>query len=253
MQGAVADCARRAPRGPRSSTTSRSPQSGARRRRGPGLRCRRSASPRWVTSTPASTTSPSPAWRRVRHAGRPRRPPAARGRPHPVRLARRGRGGGRCRRPGRAPVAAVLGNHDLHADRGDEVVAVLEGAGVLVLDEAAARRSTSPATRRGRRGQRVRRGLRRRLRERVRRARDQGLRPPRRRCGRPPGVGARPDRRVGPAPGAAPLLARPRDAAGEPLEIYPFLGSYLLAEAIDAPGRRTWPCTATPTAAASGA
>ena len=32
------------------------------------------------------------------------------------------------------PVAAVLGNHDLHADRGDEVVAVLEGAGVTVLE-----------------------------------------------------------------------------------------------------------------------
>ena len=32
------------------------------------------------------------------------------------------------------PVAAVLGNHDLHADRGDDVVATLEDAGVTVLE-----------------------------------------------------------------------------------------------------------------------
>jgi Icc-related predicted phosphoesterase len=32
------------------------------------------------------------------------------------------------------PTAAVLGNHDLHAGRGDEVVDVLEGAGVAVLE-----------------------------------------------------------------------------------------------------------------------
>ena len=32
------------------------------------------------------------------------------------------------------PVVAVLGNHDLHADKGDEVVAVLEQVGVHVLD-----------------------------------------------------------------------------------------------------------------------
>ena len=34
------------------------------------------------------------------------------------------------------PVIAVLGNHDWHADRCDEVVAVLEGAGVTVLSRA---------------------------------------------------------------------------------------------------------------------
>lgn len=34
----------------------------------------------------------------------------------------------------RVPVVAVLGNHDLHADRGPEVVACLESAGVRVLD-----------------------------------------------------------------------------------------------------------------------
>jgi uncharacterized protein len=36
------------------------------------------------------------------------------------------------------PVCAVLGNHDLHSDRGDEVAAIVADAGVLVLD----RRST---------------------------------------------------------------------------------------------------------------
>jgi len=33
-----------------------------------------------------------------------------------------------------APVVTVLGNHDLHVDRADEVVAVLEDAGIVVLD-----------------------------------------------------------------------------------------------------------------------
>jgi Icc-related predicted phosphoesterase len=34
----------------------------------------------------------------------------------------------------RIPVVAVLGNHDHHADRGDELVALLDGAGVTVLE-----------------------------------------------------------------------------------------------------------------------
>ena len=34
------------------------------------------------------------------------------------------------------PVVAVLGNHDLHANRGDEVTEVLRGAGIEVLDRA---------------------------------------------------------------------------------------------------------------------
>ena len=37
----------------------------------------------------------------------------------------------------RVPVVAVLGNHDLHADAGDEVVAALEAVGVHVLDGSA--------------------------------------------------------------------------------------------------------------------
>lgn len=36
----------------------------------------------------------------------------------------------------RVPVCAVLGNHDLHSDRGDEVAAVLRGAGVHMLDRS---------------------------------------------------------------------------------------------------------------------
>jgi Icc-related predicted phosphoesterase len=35
------------------------------------------------------------------------------------------------------PVCAVLGNHDLHSDRGDEVAAIVADAGVHVLDRSA--------------------------------------------------------------------------------------------------------------------
>lgn len=34
----------------------------------------------------------------------------------------------------RVPIVAVLGNHDLHADRGDEVVDILEQSGITVLE-----------------------------------------------------------------------------------------------------------------------
>jgi uncharacterized protein len=37
----------------------------------------------------------------------------------------------------RVPVCAVLGNHDLHSGRGDEVAGVLRGAGVHMLDRSA--------------------------------------------------------------------------------------------------------------------
>jgi Icc-related predicted phosphoesterase len=37
----------------------------------------------------------------------------------------------------RIPVAAVLGNHDLHAGHGEEVAAILRGAGLYMLDRAA--------------------------------------------------------------------------------------------------------------------
>ena len=45
----------------------------------------------------------------------------------------------------------------------------------------------------------------------------------------------------------------PDTLAGEPLEIYPFLGSYLLGQAIDSAPTRRWPCTATRTPAPSAA
>src|SRR4051794_19540326 len=35
------------------------------------------------------------------------------------------------------PVAAVLGNHDLHSGHGDEISAILSGAGVHMLERAA--------------------------------------------------------------------------------------------------------------------
>src|SRR5205085_10631576 len=41
-------------------------------------------------------------------------------------------------RPLQVPVIAVLGNHDWHVDRRDELVAVLEDAGVVVLDPGVA-------------------------------------------------------------------------------------------------------------------
>jgi D-serine deaminase-like pyridoxal phosphate-dependent protein len=34
------------------------------------------------------------------------------------------------------PVVAVLGNHDMHANRAGEVRAVLEAGGIVVLDRA---------------------------------------------------------------------------------------------------------------------
>jgi uncharacterized protein len=40
-------------------------------------------------------------------------------------------------RPVGIPVVAVLGNHDLHENRGDEVVARLEAGGIIVLDRSA--------------------------------------------------------------------------------------------------------------------
>jgi Icc-related predicted phosphoesterase len=42
------------------------------------------------------------------------------------------------------PIVAVLGNHDLHADRGDELVAVLQSAGIIVLDGTVARIDVGP-------------------------------------------------------------------------------------------------------------
>ena len=107
---------------------------------------------------------------------------------------------------------------------------------------------------RHRRRQGLRRRVRRRLRHGLRRAGDEGVhrrdpaggRPPARRPGR---RARRTDRTV------ALLHYSPVEETlrGERLEIYPFLGSHLLAEAIDDGRRRPRLSTATPTTAPSGA
>jgi Icc-related predicted phosphoesterase len=134
------------------------------------------------------------------------------------------------------PVVAVLGNHDLHADRGPEVTAALEDAGVTVLDHASTTMDVA--------GHRV--GI----------AGGNGFgggfagacvsvfgEPQTKAFAR---HGAMVAERLGEAlAGLGPADLRlvllhyspVRDTLqGEPLEIYPFLGSYLLAEAIDAAG-----------------
>ena len=81
---------------------------------------------------PRPAPSDEERWARgVRRAARPRRPRPARRRPDHARRARAG-GDGRARRCARSadvPVLAVLGNHDWHANRRDEVVAALREGG----------------------------------------------------------------------------------------------------------------------------
>lgn len=136
------------------------------------------------------------------------------------------------------PVVAVLGNHDHHGGCPDEVAAVLEDHGVRVLEG----RSTI-VTRDGTRvgiagtkgfgggfagrcagefGEPV-------MKEFVRYSRRcaDGLR-----AGLRELAGAECDVRIA----LTHFSPVPDTLAGEPLEIYPFLGSYLLAEAIDAEG-----------------
>jgi Icc-related predicted phosphoesterase len=134
------------------------------------------------------------------------------------------------------PTAAVLGNHDLHADRAPEVVAVLEGAAVRVLDGASAVVDVG-ALRVGIAGVNGFGG---------------GF------AGACVSVFGEPETKafarhavavadrlggaldeIGDADVRVALLhySPVRETLqGEPLEIYPFLGSYLLAEAIDARG-----------------
>ena len=76
---------------------------------------------------------------RRRTRGRPRPP---RGRPDAARRARTRRRASRRPAGDETPVFAVLGNHDWHENRWDEVVEALEEAGIRVLD----------GSRRGRRG-----------------------------------------------------------------------------------------------------
>ncbi|MCD9879768.1 metallophosphoesterase family protein [Streptomyces guryensis] len=136
------------------------------------------------------------------------------------------------------PVVAVLGNHDHHGGCPDEVTAVLEDYGVRVL-EGRSTVVTSGGTRvgiagtkgfgggfagrcAGEFGEPV-------MKEFVRYSRRcaDGLR-----AGLRELAAAECDVRIA----LTHFSPVPDTLAGEPLEIYPFLGSYLLAEAIDAEG-----------------
>ena len=104
----------------------------------------------------------------------------------------------------------------------------------FVLPETAA-----PAARwdpRRRRAQGLRARVRRALRQRVRRTGDEGLRPPR--PGRRRTARRRPGHDRGRRRQGGPHALRPTDETlvGEPPEIWPFLGNYLLGEAIDRAG-----------------
>ncbi|MFF8103217.1 metallophosphoesterase [Streptomyces sp. NPDC016640] len=136
------------------------------------------------------------------------------------------------------PVVAVLGNHDHHDDRPDEVTAVLRDAGAHVLEgestvvRAGNARVGVAGTKgfgggfvgasAGEFGEPV-------MKEFVRASR---------RCA--DGLRASLERLDGEGCDVRIALTHyspvPETLAGEPLEIYPFLGSYLLAEAIDTAG-----------------
>ena len=136
------------------------------------------------------------------------------------------------------PVVAVLGNHDHHDERPDDVTAVLREAGVRVLEgegtvvEAAGRRIGVAGTKgfgggfAGRSGGEFGEPLMKEFIRYTRRCAD-GLRTSLEELA---GQGC--EERIA-LTHFAPV---PDTLAGEPLEIYPFLGSYLLAEAIDAAG-----------------
>jgi Icc-related predicted phosphoesterase len=131
------------------------------------------------------------------------------------------------------PVVAVLGNHDYHADRVTEITGILQAAGLTVLEGEA----TIVETENGRLGVAGAKGF------------GGGF------AGRCATAFGEPEMKefVRHTEFSASLLTKalaslecdvrvalthyapvPDTLQGEPLEIYPFLGSYLLAEAIDA-------------------
>jgi Icc-related predicted phosphoesterase len=133
------------------------------------------------------------------------------------------------------PTVAVLGNHDLHSDRTERVVNILQGAGVVVLEGDTTTVDVNGTTV-GIAGVRGFGG---------------GF------AGRCASDFGEPEMKafVGATKASADALERglaglttdvriallhyspvPETLIGEPLEIYPFLGSYLLAEAIDRAG-----------------
>ncbi|WP_328773843.1 metallophosphoesterase family protein [Streptomyces sp. NBC_00286] len=136
------------------------------------------------------------------------------------------------------PVVAVLGNHDHHDERPEEVAAVLRAAGVRVLEgqgtvvEVDGARVGVAGTKGfgggfvGRSGSEFGEPL---MKEFIRYTR---------RCA--DGLRTALDELAGQDCGTRVALTHfspvPDTLAGEPPEIYPFLGSYLLAEAIDTAG-----------------
>ncbi|MEU5085373.1 metallophosphoesterase [Streptomyces sp. NPDC021356] len=136
------------------------------------------------------------------------------------------------------PVVAVLGNHDHHDDRPEEVAAVLEDAGAEVLEgrgvvvECGGARVGVAGTKGfgggflGRSAGEFGEPLMKEFVRCSRRCAD-GLRASLQRLGE---QGC--DVRIA----LTHYSPVPETLAGEPLEIYPFLGSYLLAEAVDTAG-----------------
>jgi Icc-related predicted phosphoesterase len=135
------------------------------------------------------------------------------------------------------PVVAVLGNHDHHADRQDDVIRVLEASGVRVLDRSSTVLELDGA-RVGIAGARGFGGgfagasgssfgeaaMKAFMAETEREA--SGLRDAL------VGLGAEVDQRIA----LLHYSPVPDTLRGERLEIFPFLGSYLLAEAVDTAG-----------------
>ncbi|MET7697730.1 MULTISPECIES: metallophosphoesterase family protein [unclassified Streptomyces] len=136
------------------------------------------------------------------------------------------------------PVVAVLGNHDHHEEKPEEVTAVLDEAGVRVLEgqgtivEVDGERVGVAGTKGfgggfvGRSGSEFGEPL---MKEFIRYTR---------RCA--DGLRTSLDELAAQGCGTRIALTHfspvPDTLAGEPLEIYPFLGSYLLAEAVDTAG-----------------
>ena len=134
------------------------------------------------------------------------------------------------------PVVAVLGNHDHHDDKPLEVTKTLAGQG----HPRAGGHDVHPSgerlldRHRGREG--VRRRVRRQVRQRVRRARDEGVHPAHLRDRGRTCEGALSELDTDIKVALTHYAPVPDTLRGEPPEIYPFLGSYLLGEAIDATG-----------------
>ena len=150
------------------------------------------------------------------------------------------------------PVVAVLGNHDYESDAVDDVRAVLEAAGAIVLDGDGTTVARRRRLHRCRRHARLRWRVPRRRRLGVRRAGDEGVRPAHTATWRTPCRALADELDCDIRVALTHYAPVPETVQGERPEIFPFLGSYLLAEAIDG-AAPTWRSTATPTGAAVAA